>query len=76
MNNGGTKVIPALFNMPELLLCGVGNEIIYDKEKETRPINLDCGMQRSSNVWKYSKGDLIISVLSGENDVIPPVIRQ
>lgn len=70
------NVIPSLFNMPELLLCGVGNEILYDKEKETRPINLDGGMQRSSNAWKFSKEDLIINILSGKNDVIPPVIRQ
>ena len=69
------NVIPSLFNMPELLLCGVGNEIIYDKEKETKTIPSD-GMQRSSNAWKYSKEDLIISVLSGKTDVILPVTRQ
>ena len=60
------NVIPSLFNMPELLLCGVGNEIIYDKEKETRQLAID-GLQRTHNDWGKLdlKQKLIVDILKG-----------
>lgn len=57
----------AVFDMPELLLVGIENEIIYDKELETKKINLVDGMQRTHNDWNKLdiRKKLIEEILKG-----------
>lgn len=68
---GGNKMLHTLFSMSELLLCGVGNEIIYDKEQEQRQTYLD-GMQRSSCRRDISANSLMEIIL--KEPEIPPII--
>lgn len=64
---GGNKMFHTLFPMSELLLCGVRNEIIYDKEQTC----LD-GMQRSSYRRGISANSLMEMIL--KEPEIPPII--
>lgn len=56
-----------LATMPELLLVGDNDGIIYDREKF-----LIDGMQRTTNIGKFTKLDLIKTIL---NDDIPELIK-
>lgn len=54
--------------LPELLLCGNDNGIVYDKEEvEQRFVD---GMQRTSNIEKFRNGSLLL-----KETKIPDVIR-
>ena len=63
-----------VFDMPELLLVGIGNEIIYDKEQETRKINLVDGMQRTHSDWGKLdiKKKLVEENLTNRNNIAVP----
>lgn len=64
-------MLHTLFPMSELLLCGVRNEIIYDKEQEQRQTYFD-GMQRSSYRRDISANSLMEMIL--KEPEIPPII--
>lgn len=68
-----TKVVTSFFTMTELLLCGVGNEVIYDKEQEARKINFD-GMQRTSYTWNNNANSLVEKIL--KEPIIPATIKR
>lgn len=53
--------------MPELLLVGDNSGIIYDREKF-----LVDGMQRTTNIEKFTKESLIKTILN-DNDIPEPI---
>lgn len=61
------KDIELFATMPELLLVGDNGGIIYDREKF-----LIDGMQRTPKNEKFTKEDLISTIL---NDEVPELIR-
>lgn len=62
------KEIQLFTQLPELLLCGNDNGIVYDKEKVERRF-ID-GMQRTSNIEKFRDKNTLIN-----NDAIPEIIK-
>lgn len=62
------KEIQLFTQLPELLLCGNDNGIVYDKEEEERRF-ID-GMQRTSNIEKFRNRSSLL-----KETKIPDVIR-
>lgn len=62
------KEIQLFTQLPELLLCGNDNGIVYDKEEVERRF-ID-GMQRTSNIEKFRDKNTLIN-----NDAIPEIIK-
>ena len=62
------KEIQLFTQLPELLLCGNDNGIVYDKEEVERRF-ID-GMQRTSNIEKFRNKNTLIN-----NDAIPEIIK-
>lgn len=66
------KEIQLFVQLPELLLCGNNNGIVYDrKEVERRFID---GIQRTSNIKKFRDKNTLINALIN-NDAIPEIIK-
>lgn len=58
--------------LPELLLCGNDNGIIYDK-KEVEQRFID-GMQRTPNIENFrNKNSLVLTLIN--NEAIPEIIK-
>ena len=62
------REIQLFTQLPELLLCGNDNRIVYDKEEVERRF-ID-GMQRTSNIKKFRNRSSLLKEIK-----IPDVIR-